>query len=217
VVASRFIETGFEFLDLMDSSIWSGLGRRFVQEVVPSGSDDRVLIRETRFRPDGKSLDGIISHLTSKCGGNVHDNGVVTASSSSISGFHRPKNALDLQNRNSCFCSDNVADSWICLDFKNMEVTPTHYSILSYQGQANQQHHPKSWCLEVSGDGRAWKEVDRREGNNEVNGSNLIGTFEVSNQIKSRFIRLRQTGKNHYNNDRLLMCGLEIFGILHER
>jgi hypothetical protein len=187
-----------------------------VQKVVPSGSDDRVVIRGHRFRPDGKSLDGIISHLTSKCGGNVHDKGVLTASSSGTSDGTHAKDALDLQNRGSYFVSANEADSWICLDFKNMEVTPTHYSILSYLGQANEQHHPQFWCLEVSGDGRAWMEVDRREANNDVNGPNLIGTFEVSKQIKSRFIRLCQTGKNHDDEDYLLMSGLEIFGILHE-
>jgi hypothetical protein len=154
-VASRFIEAGLEFVDLIDSSIWLSLGRRFVQEVVPSGNDDRVMLHETRFAPDGKSLDGIISHLTSKCGGNVHNNGIITASSSSVYDSRHPKNALDFQNVSTYFISDNVANSWICLDFKNMDVTPTHYSILSHLGQTNQQRHPKSWCLEVSGDGQA--------------------------------------------------------------
>jgi hypothetical protein len=69
---------------LIDSSIWLSLGRRFVEEVVPSGNDDRVMLHRTPFALDGKSLDGIISHLTSKCDGNVHDNGMMTASSSSV-------------------------------------------------------------------------------------------------------------------------------------
>jgi hypothetical protein len=158
MVASRFIEASCEFLDLMDSSIWSSLGRRFVQEAVSSGSDDRVMIRGARFGSDGKSLDGVISHLTSKCGGNVHD--VVTASSRGIHDSRRPKKAVDLQNGSPCFIWQDIANSWICLDFQNIEVTPTR-SILF-----KQQHHPKFWCLEVPGEVEG---SDRREPNNDVN------------------------------------------------
>jgi hypothetical protein len=35
-IARRFIESGCEFLDMIDSSIWSSVGHRFIQNVSPS-------------------------------------------------------------------------------------------------------------------------------------------------------------------------------------
>jgi hypothetical protein len=98
----------------------------------------------------------MIGYLTLKCGGNVHDNGLIEVTASSICGSspsYHPKNAVDLQNRSSFFESKGEPNSWICYDFKDMEITPSHYSILSYPSEPNQNDHPKSWCLEVSVDG----------------------------------------------------------------
>jgi hypothetical protein len=74
-----------------------------------------------------------------------------------------------------------------------MEVTPTHYSILSCA--SSQSAHPNSWCLEVSGDGKSWTKVHRCENNFDLNGSSQIGTYSVNRPVKWRFVQLRQTGK----------------------
>jgi hypothetical protein len=62
----------------------------------------------------------------SKYGGNVHDQGLIAATASSICGPHPPKNATDLHNRSSCFQPNNEPNSWICYDFKEMEIMTTH-------------------------------------------------------------------------------------------
>jgi hypothetical protein len=51
------------------------------------------------------ALSGIISHLAAKCGGNVHDRGVVEITASSSSTIAH--NATDLENRYSLLCSEN--------------------------------------------------------------------------------------------------------------
>jgi hypothetical protein len=221
-IAARFIQSSHDLIDFLNSSIWMSLGRRFIHPISPSNSNCRLIdkksnLNERRFSPNGKSLlDGIIAHLTSICGGNVHDNGIISVSASSENGAGvLARNAVDLDNRSSCFQSSNVANSWLCYDFKQMEVTPTHYSILSYQG-AFGCFHPKSWCLEVSKDGNSWTEIHRIQDNNDLNDSNKIGTYEVTKSVKCRFIRLRQTGRNHVNYDYFLLSGFEIFGLLHE-
>jgi hypothetical protein len=142
------------------------------------------------------------------------DKGVVTASSSNTFEGTHGKNGPARQNGRTYFISTDVANAWICVDFKNMEVTLTHYSILSYQRQTDQQYHPKSWHLEVSGDGEAWTEVDQREANQEVNELNWIETFKILKQVTGRLSPLRQTGKNHINHDFLLVSGFELLGIL---
>jgi hypothetical protein len=59
-------------------------------------------------------------------------------------------------------------------------------------------------------------ELDRREENNELSGRNLIKTFAISKVETIQLLRLRQIGKNHYNNDHLMFAAWELFGTLFE-
>jgi hypothetical protein len=52
------------------------------------------------------ALSGIVSHLTTKCGGNVHDKGIVEITASSVSGTAYPQNSANLED-NSWFWSEN--------------------------------------------------------------------------------------------------------------
>jgi hypothetical protein len=102
---------------------------------------------------EAKSLDGIISHLSQKHGGNVHEKGIVTITSKSV---HKddPKYVADLTS-DSRFKSKYYYDpgQWICRDFGEMCVRPTHYTIMT--------EYLKSWVVEGSLDGRSWTEIDR--------------------------------------------------------
>ena len=164
------------------------------------------------------NLDGIIAHLQSECGGNVHKNGAikVTASSCERSG-REPENAVDLGS-DSEFCSKNSRNSWICYDFERRRVTVTSYSIRSYGYGPGYGHHPKSWVLEVSNDGSegSWAVVDSRESNFDLDGKFVTRNFAVSAPPSGafRFVRLRHTGKNHRGDDYLAICALELFGAL---
>jgi hypothetical protein len=97
-----------------------------------------------------------------------------------------------------------------------MRIRPTHYSIRSRHDAGPGSAHPKAWVIEGSGDGESWMELDRREENNELSGRNLIKTFAISKVETIRLIRLRQIGKNHYNNDHLMFAAWELFGTLIE-
>ena len=116
----------------------------------------------------------------------------------------KPENAVDLW-LDSEFCSKNAPNSWIRYDFKGRRVTPTSYSIRSCCGEPGGPL-PKSWVLEVSNDGSegSWKVVDRRENNSDLFSRNCPVTcnFEISAPPSGafRFVRLRQTGKNHTGN-----------------
>ena len=157
-------------------------------------------------------LKGIIAHLTSECGGNVHEKGVVevTASSCHSGGA---KCVAEL-GTGSFFYSENEKDSWIRYDFKDRRVAPTSYSIRTDNGLS----HPKSWVLEVSNDGRegSWEVVDRRENNSSLNGKYLTGNFKINPSPITcfRFVRLRQTGPNHRGDNSLYLNSLELFGTL---
>ena len=178
---------------------------------------EEVLLKCERIDLKSDPLDGIIAHLTRGCGGNVHKEGVVTVTASSCQGSGRePENAVDLRS-NSDFCSNNLANSWICYDFKGRRVTPTSYSIRSF-GCVSGGGHPKSWVLEVSNDGSdgSWAVVDSRENNKELNSKLVTRNFEISAPPSGpfRFVRLRLTGKNHFGDDYLVISALELFGAL---
>ena len=130
----------------------------------------------------------------------------------------RPEDAVDLK-ADSSFCSKDSPNSWICYDFKGRRVIPTSYLIRSCWGRPG-DHHPKSWVLEVSNDGSegSWKAVDSREDNNDLNDEHVTRNFSLGTPPSGafRFVRLRQTGENHWGSDILAICALELFGVLSE-
>jgi hypothetical protein len=218
---SHFIRVSGDFFDQMNASIWASVCSRLACAV--DSDSDRCRNHSGRYLRPGIEvpfspsvpLDGIVAHLTKKCGGNVHDYDVVTVTESGMVSLAYPgKNTVDLGSP-SCFQSPNLANQWICYDFKNMRIKPTHYSVCSYSSKAN-SHHLKSWALETSEDGSRWVEVDRREDNYDLNGSNVTKTFQVRRGENCRFVRLRQTGKNHCGFDIMMLSGFELFGTLEE-
>jgi hypothetical protein len=159
---------------------------------------------------EAKSLDGIISHLTRGHGGNVHDKGIVTITSKSVytdSSAHAVVNVADLA-ADSYFHSNGGPDQWVCWNFHKRRLNPTHYTI-RIQGL-------KSWVVESSLTGKAWTEIDRKTDNEDFKDGLETASFAVSNAAKCRFIRLTQTGKNHNENDFLVIYAFEVFGTLLE-
>jgi hypothetical protein len=158
---------------------------------------------------EAKSLEGIISHLTQKHGGNVQEEGIVRITSKSV-GNDDPrcalKNVADLTS-NSRFFSKNEPGQWICWDFGEMRVRPTHYTIWT--------NGLKSWVVEGSLDGRSWTVIDRQTDKQAFKNVNLV-SFAVQTPAEFRFIRLTQTDKNHYGGDDLYLRAVEFFGTLSE-
>jgi hypothetical protein len=200
-------------------------------------------LKVRRFPPSVKKggqfdvPDGLIAHLTRECGGNVHDCKVVDVTCGSFeketlganphSGAYenRPtcvaKNAADLET-DSRFLSayrkreediPHTRNNWVCYDFKERRIAPTHYTIRTYSVGPG---HLKSWLIEISLDGKSWREVAREENNEQLKGKWFTATFAVSGAGECRFIRLVNIGRNHFRDDSLLISAWEIFGSLIE-
>ena len=162
---------------------------------------------------DATPLEGVIAHLTRECGGNVHEKGVVEVTgSSSFLGYGHARFAADL-GTGSSFISSDEPNSWIRYDFKERRLAPTSYSIRAGNGS-----FPSSWVLEVSNDGieGSWEVVGRRENNHDLKGKGVTWNFAITAPPRGgfRFVRLRQTGKNHGGTDCLCVNSLELFGTL---
>jgi hypothetical protein len=125
-----------------------------------------------------------IDYLISVYGGNVHERGVVaiTCSSNSTSKCWHVANFDSNRYWSSC----NDENSWIPFDFKNRDVSLTHYTLKSDGYGAN---HLFQWTLAGSRDRMTWKSIDVRH-TQELNGNYLIKIFSCSAPSDgSRFYR----------------------------
>jgi hypothetical protein len=102
-------------------------------------------------------------------------------------------------------------NKWICYDFMERRILPSHYAIRSGPFTVGAQHL-KSWIVETSQDGEEWEEIDKRDDDNESNGPERLRIFAVGSERLCRFVRLVNIGRNHVGNDRLSMSAWEIFG-----
>ena len=127
-----------------------------------------------------------------------------------------PENVTDFESE-SRFYSKDEPNQYILFDFKNYRINPTHYMIRT-QGCGANCCHMKNWVCEVSEDGIEWIEGDKQENSSDLNGSFLVGIFSLKTEapLKYRFVRIRQTGLNWFNDNRMIMCGVEFFGTLYE-
>jgi hypothetical protein len=101
-----------------------------------------IIPRLFPLRPE-EPLNGIICELTRKHGGNVHDKGIVLITSKSVSDGD-VNNLVNLGSR-SGFRSKDESGQWICWEFRENLIRPTHYTIRS-----STDNYPKSWVLEGS-------------------------------------------------------------------
>jgi hypothetical protein len=156
------------------------------------------------------SLDGIISYLTKKHGGNVQEKGIVTITSKSVDDdpVYALKNVADLTS-GPLFRSKDEPGQWVCWDFREMRVRPTHYTLWALD--------LRWWDVEGSLDGSSWTEIDRQAYNQDfTNAFGNTASFGLSKPAEFRFIRLTQTDKNHGHYDALSLRAVEFFGTLSE-
>jgi hypothetical protein len=164
-------------------------------------------------------LKGIIAHLTAKYGGNVHDRGVVelraSSTPSSFWGRHfDPKWVVDFGESYNQFGTNADCNPWLRLDFKERRVIPTHYTIVT--GHSDEDfcaRFPTSWVVEGSISGLAWAVIDERRHAREIDGPDRTISFQTTNSMSCRYLRIRGTLGNQRGLD---MKHFEVFGRLVE-
>jgi hypothetical protein len=152
------------------------------------------------------SLDGIISYLTKKHGGNVHEKGIGTITSKSVKDDDPQFGPMVVANLGwvGIFRSKTEPGQWICWDFGQMRIWPTHSTIA---GQ-----YMKSWAVDGSIDGSSWTQIDRQTDKEDA--VVLRASFTLLMVERFRFIRLTQTCG--HNDDSLVLHVVEFFGTLYE-
>ncbi|KAK8887933.1 hypothetical protein M9Y10_038992 [Tritrichomonas musculus] len=215
-----------EFIDKFDvnemtADLWRKLKKCFYfNKNLPNENceSSRYFIKGSLFKYDGKSehaFDGIIRELTKKNSGNVDEKGVVKVTSSSVCCNLYPKRAVDFDNIDNYFASDDKENSWLQYDFINLRVRPTHYSMRSRNSGGKGYKNPMSWLIEGSNDAENWTTLDSQKNVTYLDGKSLVHTFDIKALQKVnffRYLRIRQTSKNSGNDDLLVISALEYFG-----
>ena len=178
---------------------------------------------------DLEPLEGIISHLTRECGGNVHQMGVVNVTAGVDMEKRGPYSRLagpveEVANLatdtffvghvDNWKANDPLTNFWICYDFKGRRVTPTSYSL-----RAGPYEQPMSWVFEVLNDGseESWEVIDRRERDrteiHTLYDSYVTSNFAIINPPSGsfRYVRIRDAGPFPSFG----VSALEIFGTLY--
>ena len=226
-----FANESWGFLvECLNKAIWERICDRLVCRVTIE-SQEHLEKFKTRYR-DGleigsfepareefpvderRPLHGILAHLTDKCGENVLDHGLigVVASPKSRSRLCAVRNLFDLDG-NNYFQSVDEPNQSVTIDFRNMKVGPTAYSIRTCNDGPG-AGHPRSWVLEASNDALNWVEIDRRVNCDDLNGKLITATFSTKCDGVYRMIRFRLTGTSHNGHNYIIMRAFELFGIL---
>lgn len=176
----------------------------------------KTTIENVEFKyDDKKQFCGILNHLRSVFKDeNVFNEIDITSSSTYLNDDeYSARNVIQYEDRNKEFCSKDVKNSWLCVDFKNHRIVLSDYSIRSFFGEKNEEH-PKSWVVEGSNDKNDWEIIDEHNNNASLNGENLVQTFSIneSKRKQFRFIRMRLTGENWSSTNCLDINAIEFYG-----
>ena len=208
-------------LDDINPSIWNSFTQIFTREY-PIKSKEKLMQRYIGKRIDNSEIDifdGIFSYLYGIYKSNLHSAGAVSVFSSGVN-YRFPTrfdfNIVDVNKIETYFQSNDIPNSWICIDFKDMKISPTKYAIRSRHDFDQGCDHLKTWVLEASNDNINWILLDEEKDRKELDGKSYTCLYEIKNQTNQyfKYIRLRSTDANasgHYN---LTFSAIEFHGYL---
>jgi hypothetical protein len=163
----------------------------------------------SRAHEPASPTSGIIACLTSLAGGSVHDRGLVQITSlSTLSRDHLPKFAADITNKETMFVSGRGILNWLCYDFKDRRILPTHYALTPGPGGL------RSWLVEVSADGVNWVNIHTVSADDSTRPAAI---YTVLIERPCRCIRIVHRGVPTGGDNVLAVVSWEIFGTLMQR
>lgn len=198
--------------DYIDSVLWESI-TNFIKNCIQKSPPRRNISKGTfEYKTEGP-FNGIISHLRQECNGNPHTKGImaITTSGNDCNQCHQ---VVDY-GWGDWWYSSNKENSWIQFDFIDRSVSVESYTIKSGK-LTGVPSHPRHWVIEGSNDAQSWSTIDSQD-NSDLNGNCCTKHFKCSTELSGtlyRYIRMRQTGQNCFNANRLWLSEIEFFGVL---
>ena len=225
--SSRSMQTFLNTFSIenINEGIWNQMKERLEQPIEQQNQinqSNRYHLKELNqtnqqfkeFPKGSADFDGIINYLRKQTNNQIENEIKITASSiydNNVNTFG-PYNSIQYENE-TYFATQNSPNSWICFEFKNHQIIPTHYTIRSrYEGY----WAPIYYKIEVSNDNSTWYEIDKQNGGPFTNGQPATFTIPIdkNKQKEAKYIRLTQTGENSHGNDDLIFESIEFYGYL---
>lgn len=200
----------------IDGETWSSISQRLLEEINQSKNQfnssryEKGELEGELFSPKGESVfDGIINylHLIMK---------EVKVTSKSLFAGSSPSNVTLYENSTKRFQSKHNENEWICFDFLDKKVIPSHYQLRSACCDSNWAH-PRSWVIEGSNDDVEWIQLYLQNDCPYLNGRSISHLFMLENRNESRsfrYIRMRYVGVNWCNGYCMAFDSFEIYGSL---
>lgn len=126
------------------------------------------------------NFTGIINYFRLKSNGNIGN--VISISLSPCNSNFPPSSVVKYENKYDYFYSQNQQYSWICFDFLESKIIPSHYQIMSYNGGIN-SYNPKSWVIQGSNDQNVWVNLDEQHDCPFINDANKSHVSIYKNAI----------------------------------
>ena len=217
-----------EFIDIYDidcitKDTWLKICQRLMQNVQPNEQISKMIKPErysNQFKySEDKVFSGILNYLNKTSSNNIENEINITSSSCCDTNSYPPKNVLNYEDKTKFFHSSNAENNWLCIDFKERQVIPSHYTIRSEHRYGTNYYHLKNWVIEGSNDNKSWEVLDERKDCTILKGQSYVHTFEIQQHKsdKYKFIRIRQNGPNWHNDNWLIFDSIEIYGILIQK
>ena len=153
----------------------------------------------------------INEYLTSKCGGNIFDNGEVeiTTSNDVSSG-----SLCDIVNLNDGYIYINKSQNeWVRFDFKGKTVLVDTYYIKTGNGGYNL----RNWVLEASDEKDSnYEIIDMQRECQELRGNNKEYIFKANHAKPQRYLRLRCDGQNWNGSNILELNRIIFYGYIYQ-
>jgi len=208
---SRFVE--LVSFDKMNNQLWRSLCKRLVLNVGKIEKKVRCIERQVLdfvFKSQ-EPLTGVFRYMYDAEKENPHTRGIIEVTSSTTE-YNEPHQVLNNQWKDFWYSKDEP-NQWLCIDFKEKKLNINYYSIKTH-GSGPGFSHIKSWIIEGSVSGHEWVIIDSKQNNFDLNRRNAIVSYSIINEGQFRYIRIKQTGKNHSGSNYLCLAGLELFGKL---
>lgn len=198
------------FLNSSDSSVMHSIQKEY-EKVDKKDEKEDVNVKNILF--DGKDeFDGIINHLRKELVP------IEVTASSTLDDKHLPANVIFYNNNNiRYFCSKDLENSFVCIDFKDYSVIPLKYAICGENSSLlDKRLNPKEWIIEGSNDGISWYVIDFQKDVLFTSTRNYMHVFTIqyNNENSFRYLRMRMTGKNWEDNYTFKLGSIEFFGKL---
>ena len=199
-------------IENINEGIWNQMKGRLEQPIEQQNQinqSNRYHIKE--FPKGSADFDGIINYLRKQTNNQIENEIKITASSilrNDVNDYG-PYNSIQYENQ-KYFCTQNSPNSWICFEFKNYQIIPTHYTIRSRNGG---YYAPINYKIEVSNDNSTWYEIDKQNGGPFTNGQQATFTIPIdkNKQKVAKYIRLTQTVKDSNGSDYLCFESIEFY------